>query len=147
MTIINLAIECQDLFLDASAETSALCVFSFSSYSFFPIFPLDLKNSLWLKGITRREQLSIVSPKLTEEMFEKRNQIGIWFIGEKGHCVCEADQAASMCEGIQNKDLDLYSAAAPDWMGQADLAPLVKKGGRPQETQQFFSGECSTFIY
>jgi len=103
-------------------------VFLFPHILFFSIFPLDLKNSLWLKGITRREQLCIVSPKLAEEMFEKRNQIGIWFIGEKGHCVCEADQAASMCEGIQNKDSDLYSPAAPDWMGQAVLAPLVKEG-------------------
>ena len=40
-------------------------------------------------------------------MFEKRDQIGIWFIGEREHYVSEADYAASMYEEMQNKDLDL----------------------------------------
>ncbi len=41
------------------------------------------EHSVWLRGITRREQLSVVSHELTEEMFEKKDQIGIWFIGER----------------------------------------------------------------
>jgi hypothetical protein len=65
------------------------------------------EHSVWLRGITRREQLSMVSHELTEEMFEKRDQIGIWFIGEKEYYVSEADYAASMYEEMQNKDLDL----------------------------------------
>jgi hypothetical protein len=48
----------------------------------------------------------VVSHELTEEMFEKRDQIGIWFIGEKEYYVSEADYAASMYEEIQNKDFD-----------------------------------------
>jgi hypothetical protein len=59
-----------------------------------------------MKGITRLNQLSMVSHELTEEMFEKRDQIGIWFIGEKEYYVSEADYAASMYEEIQNKDFD-----------------------------------------
>ena len=65
------------------------------------------EHSVWLRGITRREQLSMVSHELTEEMFEKRDQSGIWFIGEKEYYVSEADHAASMNEEMQNKDLDL----------------------------------------
>ena len=60
-----------------------------------------------MRGITRREQLSIVSHELTEEMFEKRDQIGIWFIGEKEYYVSEEGYAASVYEEMQNKDLDL----------------------------------------
>ena len=62
------------------------------------------EHSAWMRGITRREQLSIVSHELTEEMFEKRDQIGIWFIGEKEYYVSEADYAASMGEEILNMD-------------------------------------------
>ena len=54
------------------------------------------EHSVWLRGITKREQLSMVTHDLTEEMFEKRDQIGIWFIGEKEYYVSEADYAASM---------------------------------------------------
>ena len=56
------------------------------------------EHSVWLRGITKREQLSMVTHELTEEMFEKRDQIGIWFIGEKEYYVSEADYAASMYE-------------------------------------------------
>jgi len=65
------------------------------------------EHSVWLRGITRLEQLSMVSHELTEEMFKKRDQIGIWFIGEKEYYVSEADYAALMYEEMQNKDLDL----------------------------------------
>ncbi len=56
----------------------------------------------------------MVSHELTEEMFEKRDQIGIWFIGEKEYDVSEADYAASMYEEMEKKDLDLYPADEPD---------------------------------
>ena len=65
------------------------------------------EHSVWMKGITRLNQLSMVSHELTEDMFEKRNQIGIWFIGEKEYYVSEADYAASMYEEVQNKNIDL----------------------------------------
>ena len=60
-----------------------------------------------MRGITKLNQLSMVSHGLTEEMFEKRDQIGIWFIGEKEYYVSESDYAGSMYEEIQNKDFDL----------------------------------------
>jgi hypothetical protein len=59
------------------------------------------EHSVWLRGITKQEQLSMVTHELTEEMFEKRDQIGIWYIGEQEHYVSEADYAASI---IENKD-------------------------------------------
>jgi hypothetical protein len=65
------------------------------------------EHSVWLRGITRIEQLSMVSHELTKEMFEKRDQIGIWFIGEKEYYVSEADAAASMYEEMKNDNLDL----------------------------------------
>jgi len=65
------------------------------------------EHSMWMRGITRLKQLSMVSHELTEEMFEKRNQIGIWFIGEKEYYVSEADYAASMYGEVQNKNIDL----------------------------------------
>jgi len=65
------------------------------------------ENSVWLRGVTRLEQLSMVTPEFTEEMFKKRDQIGIWFIGEKEYYASEADGADSMYEEMQNKDLDL----------------------------------------
>ena len=40
-------------------------------------------------------------------MFEKRDQIGIWFVGEKEYYVSEADYDASMDEEIQDENLDL----------------------------------------
>jgi len=65
------------------------------------------EHSVWMRGITRLEQLSMVSHGLTEEMFEKRDQIRIWFIGEKEYYVSEAGYAAPRYEEMQNKDLDL----------------------------------------
>jgi hypothetical protein len=65
------------------------------------------EHSVWLRGITRREQLSMGSRQLTEEMFEKRDQIGIWFIGEKEYYVSEADYDASMYDDMPNNDLVL----------------------------------------
>ena len=62
------------------------------------------EHSVWLKGITRLEELSIVSHDLTKEMFERRDQIGIWFTGEKEYFVSEADCAASMYEEVQDEE-------------------------------------------
>ncbi|MBN1225572.1 MAG: hypothetical protein JXA79_01145 [Deltaproteobacteria bacterium] len=57
-------------------------------------FNFKIEHCLWMKGITRRDELSLVSPDLTQGMFEKRNQVGIWYIGEKDYFLSEADYAA-----------------------------------------------------
>jgi hypothetical protein len=44
------------------------------------------------------------SAELTEEMFEKRNKIGIWFEGKKEYYVSEEDCAASFDGGILEED-------------------------------------------
>jgi hypothetical protein len=54
-----------------------------------------IEHSVWLRGIKSRDQLVSSHGKLTEEMFEKRNQIGLWFIGEKDYYVSEEDCGAS----------------------------------------------------
>ena len=41
----------------------------------------------WIRGLRKREQLSIVTHDLTDEMFDKRNQIGIWYLGDQEHYV------------------------------------------------------------
>ncbi|MCJ7833355.1 MAG: hypothetical protein MUQ20_03095 [Deltaproteobacteria bacterium] len=56
------------------------------------------ERSAWMRGLMKREQLSIVSHDLTDEMFEKRNQTGIWYFGNQEHYVSEADYAASIME-------------------------------------------------
>jgi len=56
------------------------------------------ERSAWMRGLTKREQLSIVSHDLTDEMFENRNKIGIWFVGNIEHYVSEADYASLMIE-------------------------------------------------
>jgi len=58
------------------------------------------EHSAWMRGLKNREQLSIVSHDLTDEMFEKRNQIGIWYFGSKEYYVSEADYAASTLEDM-----------------------------------------------
>jgi hypothetical protein len=65
------------------------------------------EHSVWLRGITSREQLSVGSHELTEEMFQERDQIGIWFVGEKEYYVNEADYDASMYDDMPNNDLVL----------------------------------------
>ena len=53
----------------------------------------------WMRGLTKREQIAQgITPDLTEEMFNKRDQIGIWYYGEKDHYVSEEDYAASEVE-------------------------------------------------
>jgi hypothetical protein len=63
---------------------------------------LRFDRCTWMRGLSKLEQLSIVSTDLTEEMFEKRNQIGIWYFGSQEHYVSEADYAASLME---NEDI------------------------------------------
>ena len=54
----------------------------------------------WMRGLSKLEQLSIVSHDLTDDIFEKRNQIGIWYFGSKEYYVSEADYAAFMLEDM-----------------------------------------------
>jgi hypothetical protein len=54
----------------------------------------------WMRGVTKREQIAQgFTADLTEEMFNQRNQIGIWYCGEKTHYVSEQDAAADMVKG------------------------------------------------
>jgi hypothetical protein len=53
----------------------------------------------WMQGISNREQLTRgINTELTEEMFNKRDKIGIWFCDKKEHYVSEEDYAASAPE-------------------------------------------------
>lgn len=53
----------------------------------------------WMRGLTKREQIAFgFSAGLTDAMFEKRGQIGIWFHTDKHYYVSESDYAASMLE-------------------------------------------------
>jgi hypothetical protein len=79
---------------------------------FFATNETDLNNcqfkiihSVWLRGISKREQLISSAGKLTDVMFEKRDQIGIWFIGENEFYVSEYDAAASFYEEMNEEDL------------------------------------------
>lgn len=58
------------------------------------------ERSAWLSELKSREQISIDVNKLTEDMFEKRNQTGIWFVGTKENYVSEEDWAASFYGGM-----------------------------------------------
>ncbi|MDA3790399.1 MAG: hypothetical protein PF503_18135 [Desulfobacula sp.] len=58
------------------------------------------ERSAWLSGLKSRKQLSMDAHKLTEDMFEKRNQSGIWFAGTKENYVSEEDWAASFDGGM-----------------------------------------------
>lgn len=52
-----------------------------------------------MRGLTAREQIAFASvPELTEELFQRRNEIGVWFDSGKQHYVSELDYAASMAE-------------------------------------------------
>ncbi len=55
----------------------------------------------WMRGLKNREQIvSSFTADITEEMFEKRNQIGIWYSEKKAYFVSEADAVASMLNGM-----------------------------------------------
>lgn len=51
----------------------------------------------WMRGLTNREQLTHgLDDGLTKEMFNKRNEPGIWYCGEKQHYVSEDDYAETL---------------------------------------------------
>ena len=53
----------------------------------------------WMRGLTAREQIAFGSvAELTEEMFQRRNEIGVWLDSGKHYYVSELDYAASMAE-------------------------------------------------
>lgn len=53
----------------------------------------------WMRWLRNREQLTHgVDTGLTEEMFNKRDEKGIWFCEEKGYYVSEEDYAASVLD-------------------------------------------------
>lgn len=52
----------------------------------------------WMQGVSNREQLIRGNTELTEEMFNERDKIGIWFCDKKGYYVSEEDYAASAPE-------------------------------------------------
>jgi hypothetical protein len=58
------------------------------------------ERSVWLRGLKSRKQLSMSVHKLTEDMFEKRNQTGIWFVGTKENYVSEEDWVSSFDGGM-----------------------------------------------
>ena len=47
-----------------------------------------------MRGLSKREDIDFFN-ELTDEMFENRNKIGIWFIGTKEYYVSEEDWAKS----------------------------------------------------
>ncbi|MEN8263888.1 MAG: hypothetical protein ABFR82_10520 [Nitrospirota bacterium] len=50
----------------------------------------------WMRDLKNREQLSTAIGDLNDEMFAKRDHIGIWYCGEKEYFISEADYAASL---------------------------------------------------
>ena len=53
----------------------------------------------WMRGQTSREELAgCCMGELTQEMFERRHDHGIWFHSDKQYYVSEADSAASLTE-------------------------------------------------
>jgi hypothetical protein len=60
----------------------------------------------WMRWVTKREEIARgFTSDLTDEMFIKRNQIGIWYRGKKEHYVSEEDAAAAMVEEyVENEE-------------------------------------------
>ena len=53
----------------------------------------------WMRGVTTRDQLAFGhASELTQEMFDQKDQIGIWFHTDKQYYVSEEDFAATMVE-------------------------------------------------
>jgi len=48
-----------------------------------------------MRGVTERKQIDIRN-QLTDVMFEKRNEIGIWFVGKKDYYISEEDYVKSL---------------------------------------------------
>jgi len=50
-----------------------------------------------MRNLTEREQLMCsFTVDLTKELFEKRNELGIWYYGKKEYFVSETDYVASL---------------------------------------------------
>ena len=60
----------------------------------FNSYHIRFDRSAWIRGLSKREDIDFFN-ELTDEMFENRNNIGIWFIGTKEYCVSEEDWAKS----------------------------------------------------
>lgn len=59
----------------------------------------------WMRGLTTREQIAFGSATaLTEEMFRKRNDIGVWFDSDKQYYVSEFDSAVSAAEEYEEPE-------------------------------------------
>lgn len=59
-----------------------------------------------MRWVTKREAIAFgFTADLTDEMFSKRDQIGIWYCGEKQYYVSETDGAAAMVEAyLEDKE-------------------------------------------
>jgi hypothetical protein len=61
----------------------------------------------WMCGLTTREEIAFGNAvELTEEMFEKKNEIGIWFHTDKKYYVSEVDCVASMLDINEYEESD-----------------------------------------
>jgi len=54
----------------------------------------------WMRGLKNREQLSTAIGDLNDEMFSKRDHIGIWYCGKKEYFTSESDYATSLFESM-----------------------------------------------
>jgi hypothetical protein len=62
-------------------------------------YRIKCERIAWIRGLTSRHQLvGHCKGGLTQEIFERRHDHGIWFHSEKQHYVGEADYAASITE-------------------------------------------------
>jgi len=62
-------------------------------------YKLTFERVAWMRSITKRDQItSGFTAALTEEMFSKRDQIGIWYEGDNEHFVSEEDYAVTILE-------------------------------------------------
>jgi hypothetical protein len=62
----------------------------------------------WMRTVTKFEDLALgIEPGLTQQMFDKRNKIGIWYAGEKDYYISEEDYYAEVAkEPIEEFDIN-----------------------------------------
>jgi len=54
-------------------------------------------RSAWMRGLEKRKQImQSCTTDLTDELFQKRNEIGIWYYSKKEYFVSETDYLASL---------------------------------------------------
>jgi len=54
-------------------------------------------RSAWMRRLEKREQImQSCTADLTDELFQKRNEIGIWYYSKKEYFVSETDYLASL---------------------------------------------------